>query len=38
MMFALREMQHSENNGFFQLEFAGHSHKQTNLNDLNKCA
>jgi len=38
MTFTCREMQQMENNGFFQLEFAGHSHKQQTLNEVLKFA
>ncbi len=34
MTFTCREMQQAENKGFFQLEFACHSHKQQTLNEL----
>jgi hypothetical protein len=36
MTFTYREMQQTENKGFFQLEIACHSHKNRNLNELLK--
>ncbi len=38
MTFAYREMQHAENKGFFQLEFACQSHTHRTLNELLKFA
>ncbi|CUH41653.1 hypothetical protein RUA4292_02748 [Ruegeria atlantica] len=34
MTFAYREMQEAENKGFFQLEFASHSHTHRTLNEM----
>ncbi|CAD0185531.1 hypothetical protein RUESEDTHA_02421 [Ruegeria sp. THAF57] len=38
MTFAYREMQDSENKGFFRLEIAGHSHTHRTLNEVLKLA
>ncbi len=38
MTFACREMQNTENKGFFRLEIVGHSHTHRTLNEVLKLS